>query len=86
MDIELGDKILDLVENYEIDFVEEGEWIQEHRLQWRNSIVEYEGKYYRVTQYRTGSTFTDWHYEQPLICEVERHEIVTTIVSWETKR
>ena len=44
------------------EIIEEGEWTQNNRYQLKDCIFKYEGKFYRLTESRSGSPFTDWYY------------------------
>lgn len=58
----------DIMENNNKDFrlIDEGEWEDDGKYQYRDVIFEYlarEGEYYRFTQSRSGSYFSDYEYE-----------------------
>jgi len=70
------------MEEDEIIIVEEGEWIQDGKCQYRSRIFEVDGKYWEYYQSRSGSPFTDWEYEESdEAIQVERKEV--TRVIWE---
>lgn len=54
----------------EVALVESGDWIDNGKYSYREDVVLYEGKHYMITQSRSGSYFTDYHYEDPEIYEV----------------
>lgn len=69
-------------EGFEI--VEEDEWTQDHKHQLKDWIFKYEGKFYQLTESRSGSPFTDWYYDsddwgsQVEVEEVEPVEVKIT--------
>lgn len=77
-------------EEIEIDGVvyrthEEGEWEQDDKFQFCDIIFTDGTKFYRASISRSGSPFTDWHYEDwgtADIDEVEQKEVITT--AWVT--
>ena len=44
------------------EVIEEDEWTQDHKYQLKDWIFKYEGKFYQLTENRSGSPFTDWFY------------------------
>lgn len=65
-----------LPEGYEV--VEAGDWEGGGKYQYLTSIFSFQGRYYAFTASRSGSHYTDWHYEFDTDCpEVERVEVVT---------
>lgn len=69
-------------EGFEI--VEEGDWTQDHKCQFKDWIFKHEGKFYSLTESRSGSPFTDWYYasedwgSQVEVEEVEPVEVKIT--------
>lgn len=70
---DVNDFVWELIEAVDLEYegemynlVEEGDWIASYKSEERNIIVmkASNGRYYRITQSRTGSHFTDWHYEE----------------------
>ena len=51
--------------------IDAGEWIQDGKCQYQDSIYKVNGRYFNVQQSRSGSYHTDWHFGQ---CEVEEFE------------
>lgn len=47
--------------DYEV--VEDGDWISEGKYEYKEIVFKFEGKYYRLSDSRSGSYFTDYHYE-----------------------
>lgn len=74
--------LLKLYEEDGIDelVVEEGEWISNGKYQYLNTIVKYNGKHYKISQFRSGSYHTDWDYGEPSISQVVPVEV--TITKW----
>lgn len=66
-----------------IKLVESGDWIQDGKYQYRDDIFEFQGKYYMLSEGRSGSPFTDWYYDsedwgEEVDCpEVEKVEVKT---------
>ena len=80
MDEALVAKIIELFEDDELEIVEEGDWISEHKIDVCETIVKYEDKYYNITQDRSGSYYSDYEYYDPEVCEVLPKEVTT--VKW----
>ena len=59
----LSDSVLIEESDYGFEFIEASEWEQDHKYQSREVIFKYDGKFYRIFEMRSGSPFTDWHYE-----------------------
>lgn len=79
---ELAAKIVELFEDEGLTILQDGDWVQEHKYQFRTSIVEYEGKTYGINESRSGSYHTDWYYDDPSVDEVEKKEEIVTITKW----
>lgn len=66
------------------EVVEEGDWAQDHKYQLKDWIFKYEGKFYQLTESRSGSPFTDWYYDRDdwgsyiEVDQVEPKEVITT--------
>lgn len=66
------------------EIIEEGEWRQDHKCQFKDWIFEHEGKFYQLTESRSGSPFTDWYYDsddwpkEVEVPEVKPVEVITT--------
>ena len=65
----------------EWEVVEDGEWTQDHKYQYKESFVKHipTGKFYQYTVSRSGSPSTDWYYsyelgDYPELCEVTQEE------------
>jgi hypothetical protein len=70
----------------DLDVVEEGDWVQDHKYQHCTTIVkDKEGNYFQFENSRSGSYHTDWYYNPPTIYQVKRVEkvVTKTVVSWE---
>lgn len=74
----------DLPEEFEL--IEEGDWVQEHKFQYSESIVKHKptDTYWGLGSSRSGSYHTDWYYDATQIDQVERHEevVTKTLVTW----
>lgn len=74
----------------DLHLVEEGEWTQDDKYQSRDIIFKHQDKFYIIYESRSGSPFTDWHYEDHSVdkdglieCdEVFKTEVVTNV--WST--
>lgn len=71
-------------DGYNFELVEEGEWTQDYKYQHRNIILRRisDGTFWMHSEARTGSPFTDWHYQNSgseyiELVQVERVEIKT---------
>lgn len=78
MNKELADKIIELFEDDALEIIEEGDWVSEGKQDICETIVKHEGKYYEITQSRSGSYYSDYYYDDPDVCEVVPKEITTT--------
>lgn len=59
-----------------------GEWEQDHKYQHATHIVRFDGEHFAVTENRSGSYHTDWHYGDAEIVPVERKVQIKEVVSW----
>jgi hypothetical protein len=82
MDKDLAKTILGLHEDYALEFVQEGDWVQEHKNQYKSDIVIYEDDYYQIDQSRSGSYHSDWFYDNPIVFPVERKVEIVEKVTW----
>lgn len=64
--------------------VEAGEWVQDYKNQLKETIFGFQGKFYALSECRSGSPFTDWYYDSEYwpdeldVPEVEAVEIIKT--------
>jgi hypothetical protein len=64
----------------------DGEWEVDGKYQNRLVIVKYKEKFYSISEYRTGSYYSDYDYGEPIFTEVEPREVtITKIVYKEVK-
>lgn len=64
----------------EVNVIEEGDWQVEHKHEYCDVVFEYEGKYYMYGMSRSGSYWSDYHWEDPEEAyEVKQVEVVTTV-------
>jgi hypothetical protein len=80
--LEDADYFIDDTDPEVIEIIQEGDWKQEHKYQYSETIVKFEDKYYSVNQSRSGSYHSDWYYNDPDVYEVERKEEIVTKVTW----
>jgi exonuclease SbcC len=72
-----------------LELVEDGDWEDDGKYQYRDVIFKYDDKFYRVTDSRSGSYFSDYYYGHEdwgdeIECpEVEKIEVVTH--EWKSK-
>lgn len=69
-----------------LELVEEGEWTQNHKYQYLESIY-WSSKhevFICINESRSGSYHSDWYYDPPELSVVEKVEkvVTKTIVSW----
>lgn len=58
------------------EVIEAGEWTQDYKYQLKDWIFRYEGRFYQLTESRSGSPFTDWYYDSDdWKAEVEVEEV-----------
>lgn len=64
---------------------DEGEYTQDYKYQSREVIIKNEatGKFYSVCQTRSGSPFTDWHYEDIEDVTVNDEVVKKEVVKYE---
>jgi hypothetical protein len=60
-------------ETYKV--IKEGDWINEHKYQYQETIISYQNKLYCICQSRSGSYWSDYEYNDPEAYEVEPHEV-----------
>ena len=65
-----------------ITIIAPGDWIEDHKYSRRATIVKYQDKFYQIEESRTGSYYTDYHYEDPIVNEVTPEEVVVTKTIW----
>lgn len=71
------------VDDVKLETVEEGEFEQDHKYQSAELIFTDGEKTYRAFVTRSGSPFTDWHYDDfgdADVTEVEKREV--TVSRW----
>ena len=65
----------DLNDKDGIIIVEEGDWIQDGKYQYKTTVFQKDDKFYSLTVSRSGSPFTDWYYEWEDTDEFECYEV-----------
>lgn len=70
------------VEGYE--WVESSDWEDQGKYQYQSVYVKKDGKFYSFTVQRSGSYFSDYHYDFPelSLTEVEKKEVTITKEVW----
>jgi hypothetical protein len=68
----------------EVEEAEDGEWIDEGKYQHKEYVFAYNGKFYSMYITRSGSYFTDYHYEIDGADEVVKITETVTIERWVT--
>ena len=70
--------------------VEDDEWTQEYKEQYRTQFWYYPKRdvYFQVNESRSGSYHTDWYYSPPDIFIVTKHEkvVTKTVVEWKIEK
>lgn len=59
-----------------VEVVTEGDWVQDGKYQFSDTIVRYKGQLFEINKSRSGSPFTDWWYSPTGITPVEEKEEV----------
>lgn len=74
-------ELYELFENDKLVVMYSGEWENDYKdYDSKESVVEYEGKFYMIQEHRSGSYYSDHEYSKPDIFEVEGREEIT--VKW----
>ena len=76
--------VYDLDEIEGLNVLENGSWEQDGKMQFRENIVSFKDKSFRVVEYRSGSYHTDWNHEGYSLVEVKPITEVRTITTWDT--
>jgi hypothetical protein len=66
----------DELENYEL--IQNGDWIDDGRYSFKDTVIKYQDKFYCIYESRSGSYFTYYNYGEPNACEVEPYEVTIT--------
>ena len=69
----------DLEEVEEVEIIEEGDWISEHKCEICETIFKYKEKFFCMVQSRVGGCYTDYTYDDPEFFRVEPKVITKTI-------
>lgn len=69
-------------EGESLKIIEEGEWEQDGKYQYRSIIVQFNGDYIQISESRSGSYHTDWYYGDAYIGLVERLEVPKIVIEW----
>ena len=79
-----NEEILELYDDRSklITIIEDGDWVAEHKYQYRDVIIQFEDKYYSINESRSGSPFSDYEYDEPTICEVTPVEKTIVVKTW----
>lgn len=64
------------------EVIEEGDWTDEGKYSYSESIIRFGDKFYSIQQSRSGSYYTDYYYNDPEITEVTRQEKTVVQVTW----
>lgn len=65
------------------DVATQGDWIDNGKFSFSRSIIKYNDKYYQIDQTRSGSYFTDYRYDDPVVYEVTRRDEVIIQTVWD---
>ena len=64
------------------DIVEDGDWVDDGKYSFRTSIVKHNDKYFEISESRSGSYFTDYHYDDPEAYEVTPEIKMVEVTTW----
>lgn len=70
-------------EDLECEVIEEGDWINDHKYQYKTDIIKYNNKYYEIMQNRSGSYWSDYDYGDSEIHEVTPVKKMIEVTTWE---
>lgn len=74
-------------ETDDIEVIESGKWEHAYKDYFvKESIVKFDGKYYSIGDYRSGSYYSDYSYDEPTIVEVEPKTETVVITKWVVKK
>lgn len=76
------DKVLEIwdEDDESLKVMEKGEWISEGKYDNKETVVEYEGKYYSICETRSGSYFSDYEHGDTYCYEVKPVQV--TVTKW----
>jgi hypothetical protein len=77
-----GDSYNDLEDIEGIEIVEEDDWTQEHKYQYKDTYFKYKDHFFCLSESRSGSYHTDWYYNEPDVYEVKRITKVVETTVW----
>jgi hypothetical protein len=63
----------------EFEIVEVGEWIDDGKYSYQDTVILYNNKFYNVAESRSGSYFTDYDYQDPQVYEVIPTQVTKTV-------
>lgn len=66
----------------EFEIIEFGDWISEHKWEYRSSIVKWKDAHYRIDETRSGSYYSDYHYDDPTYVQVVPEEVMIKQTIW----
>lgn len=70
-----GDSLFYVGDYEDFELVKQGDWVEDCKYSFCETIFKYKDKLFSVTQLRSGSYHSDYYYEEPEFCEVEPKEI-----------
>ena len=76
------------VDSYDFEFVEESPWVAEHKYETREVIIRRvsDNTFWKYVDARSGSYFTEYHYESSGVRELEIYQVEAVEVTtkkWE---
>lgn len=85
MTLEFKDELYELYDygSKEVEIVESGEWVENGKYSYKDTIVKYQDTFYMISESRSGSYFTDYHYEEPQIVQVSPREETIVKTFWD---
>lgn len=65
-----------------LEIVEDGDWISEGKYEYHDTVVKFRDQYFTIQESRSGSYFTDYHYNDTDIYPCEQKEETKVVVSY----
>ena len=66
-----------------LKIIEQSPWEDEGKYSTRYTVVLFKGSHFSIDERRSGSYFTDYHYDDPEFYEVKPVEKTKTYIVWE---
>jgi hypothetical protein len=85
---EKGRMIDEILKQYSLDgtygfeILQKYPWEQEGKIQIKQTIIKYKDRFFSIFEYRSGSPFSDWNYDDPTVVEVVPKEETITVTNY----